>query len=85
MNGTTIKIMKDGKEVEAEVLSIFTLDKFKKDYILYTFNEKQGENIKILASTLVKVSNEEMSFENIKTDEEWIEVKEIIKKLARED
>ena len=77
-----IKVMRDGVEKEAEIIAVFKLEENGKDYILYTFNERQDENIKILASVFTK-EEEGYVFENIKTDEEWEKVKEVIKELAK--
>ncbi len=78
-----ITVVHDGKEKEADVISVFTSEKFNKQYILYTFNEKHKENIKILASTLVK-DKDSYVLEKIKTDEEWEMVKSTIKELAKQ-
>lgn len=74
---------KDGIEKEADVLAVFNSTEFNKDYIIYTFNEKQNEMIKILASTLVE-SEDNYVFEDIATDAEWDMVKKTIKELAKE-
>lgn len=78
-----VVIDKDGKEREAEVLSVFTIEKYKKDYILYTFNEKdENDMVKIYASTLIE--KEDMySFEAIATPEEWATIKDIMREMAQ--
>jgi uncharacterized protein YrzB (UPF0473 family) len=80
---TIVVIDKDGKERQAEVLSVFTIDAFKKDYILYTFDEKdENDMVKIYASTLVE--KEDMySFEAIATPEEWSAIKNIMREMAQ--
>lgn len=78
-----ITVVHDGKEKEADLIAVFTLEKFNKRYILYTFNEKHKENIKILASTLIQ-DKDSYVLEKIKTDEEWEAVKSTIKELAKE-
>jgi uncharacterized protein YrzB (UPF0473 family) len=80
---TIIVIDKDGKEREAEVLSVFELEKFHKDYILYTFNEKnENDMVKIYASTLIE--KEDMySFEAISTPEEWAAIKDLMRQMAQ--
>lgn len=80
---TIVVIDKEGKEREAEVLSVFTVEKYNKDYILYTFNEKDENGmIKIYASTLVE--KEDMySFEAIATPEEWASIKDIMRDMAQ--
>lgn len=80
---TIVVIDKDGKEREAEVLSVFTIEEYSKDYILYTFNEiDENDMIKIYASTLVQ--KEDMySFEAIATPEEWTTIKDIMREMAQ--
>jgi uncharacterized protein YrzB (UPF0473 family) len=80
---TMVVIDKDGKEREAEVLAVFTIEDYKKDYILYSFNERdENDMIKIYASTLIE--KEDMySFEAISTPEEWESIKDIMRELAQ--
>lgn len=73
----------DGTEREGELLAYFDLTSTGKDYMIYTFNEKdEQELVKIYASE-VKVENGIYQFLGIQTDEEWISIKEVIKDLAR--
>ncbi len=78
-----VVIDKDGKERQAEVLSSFTIKEFKKDYILYTFDEKdENDMVKIYASTLIE--KEDMySLEAIATPEEWAAIKNIMREIAQ--
>lgn len=80
---TIVVIDKEGKERQAEVLSVFKIEEFKKEYILYTFNEKdENDMIKIYASTLIE--KEDMySFEAIATPEEWAAIKDIMREMAQ--
>lgn len=80
---TIIVIDKDGKEKKAEVISVFTIDEYKKDYILYTFDEKdENDMVKMYASTLIE--KEDMySFEAIETPEEWVTIKDIMREMAQ--
>ena len=78
-----IKIIKNDVEVDAEIISVFELKEFGKDYILYTFNEEQNGNVKILASTLKK-EEDRYILDNIKTEEEWEKIKKFIRTSAKE-
>ncbi len=79
-----VVIDKDGKEREAEVLSVFKIEEFKNSYILYTFNEIDSNNmIKIYASTLI-VKEDMYSFESIETEPEWNAIKDIMRDLSQE-
>ncbi len=79
-----ITINKNGEQVEAEIIAVFELKEFGKEYILYTFNEEQNENIKILASTF-KTENDIYILDNIKTEEEWEKIKKIIRNFAKSE
>ena len=80
---TIIVIDKDGKEREAEVLSVFTIKKYSKNYILYTFDERdENDMVKIYASTLIE--KEDMySFEAIGTPDEWATIKDVMRQMAQ--
>ena len=77
-----IKVIKDGEEKTAELIATFRLEDFDKDYVLYTFNEKKNDNIKILASTLEK-EDDKYVFSSIASEEEWSAIKEVIKSLSK--
>jgi uncharacterized protein YrzB (UPF0473 family) len=80
---TIVVIDKEGKEREAEVLSIFTIDEYKKDYILYTFDEKdENDMVTIYASTLIE-KDDMYSFEAIATPEEWAAIKDIMREMVQ--
>ncbi len=75
-------VMKDNEEKEVEIISIFRIPEYGKEYVLYTFGEKQKDNIKILASTLVR-EEDGYRFEKIATEAEWTAIKEIIRDLSK--
>ncbi len=77
-----ITVMKNGKETEAEVIALFKLEEFNKDYILYTLGERQNDNVKIIASTFNK-TEDGCTFENVESEAEWSAIKEVIKDLAK--
>ena len=69
----------------AEILREFTIKKYNKDYILYTLNEiDENEMIKIYASELIKKDNM-YSLGAISSDEEWVAVKEVMKNIAKSE
>ena len=48
---TIVVLDESGNEKEAEILSAFTIKKYNKNYILYTLNEvDENEMVKIYAS-----------------------------------
>lgn len=76
----TITIMNNGNETKANIIASFTLDEFKKDYIIYTFEDSnENEMLKIHTSTLIE-TKDNYQLEKIETEEEW----QAIKKFMRE-
>lgn len=72
-----------GQQLEADIVTVFTLNENKKDYIVYTFNEKKGDNIKTYTSR-IREENGEFYFDPITDDSEWLKVKDVIIDLAEE-
>lgn len=85
-NKKTIVVLDEaGNEKEAEILSAFTINKYNKDYILYTLNEvDENEMVKIYASELIEKDNM-YSLGAIESDEEWTAVKEVMKSIAKSE
>ena len=82
---TMVVLDESGNEKEAEVLSAFSVKKYNKNYILYTLNEvDENEMIKISASELIEKDNM-YSLGAIESDEEWAAVKEVMKEVAKSE
>jgi len=82
---TMIVLDESGNEKEAEVLSAFSVKKYNKNYILYTLNEvDENEMVKIYASELIEKDNM-YSLGAIESDEEWTAVKEVMKEIAKSE
>ena len=82
---TIIVLDESGNEKEAEILSAFSIKKYNKNYILYTLNEvDENEMIKIYASELIEKDNM-YSLGAIESDEEWTAVKEVMKEVAKSE
>ena len=82
---TIVVIDESGNEKEAEILSAFTIKKCNKNYILYTLNEvDENEMVKIYASELIEKDNM-YSLGAISSDEEWASVKEVMKDIAKSE
>lgn len=63
-----------GNEVSYEILLAFYLYKTDKHYLVYTDNKKDKEgNLKVYAA--IYYPNDNTKLENIKTKEEWDEVR----------
>lgn len=82
---TIIVLDESGNEKEAEILSAFSIKKYNKNYILYTLNEvDENEMVKIYASELIEKDNM-YSLGAIESDEEWTSVKEVMKEVAKSE
>lgn len=82
---TIIVLDESGNEKEAEILSAFSIKKYNKNYILYTLNEvDENEMVKIYASELIEKDNM-YSLGAIESDEEWTAVKEVMKEVAKSE
>lgn len=82
---TIVVLDESGNEKEAEILSAFTVKKYNKNYILYTLNEvDENEMVKIYASELIEKDNM-FSLGTIDSDEEWTAVKEVMKEIAKSE
>jgi len=84
-NKTVNLVNQDGTIVSAEVILYFRLEKTNKDYVIYTKNEKDEKGlISIYASVLSNINNEYF-LENIDSDDEWNQIKDIMKKIVSEN
>lgn len=73
----------EGEEVEAEVLIFFGLESTQKKYLVYTYNEKDKNNmITVYASTFVE-EGDKFYLEAIATDTEWEQVKEVMRQTIK--
>lgn len=75
----------DGQERVGDILMRITLESTGKKYLLYTFNEVDEKDLEtIYASTIVLKDGEEV-LEDIATDEEWTEIKKIMKETIKQN
>ena len=73
----------EGEEVEAEVLIFFGLDSTQKKYLVYTYNEKDKNNmITVYASTYIE-EGDKFYLDAIATDAEWEQVKEVMRQTIK--
>lgn len=81
MNKRTLKIVdNDGREIEYEVLLVFTLRKTGKNYVVYTDNTVDDNgNLNVFASIYFK--EDDGRLEQIETEEEWNEIEKRLKKI----
>ena len=72
----------NGEEVEAEVLLCFELEKTGKNYILYTFNEVDAQNMETIHASVIKENETGYQLDVIPEDE-WKSVKEVMREIIR--
>lgn len=66
-----------GEQIQADVITSFKLQNNNQKYIVYTFNEKNNDNIKTYVSKIIEQENG-IYFESIIDEEEWKMVREAI-------
>ncbi|MBR2840551.1 MAG: DUF1292 domain-containing protein [Bacilli bacterium] len=72
----------NGEEVEAEVLLCFELEKTGKNYILYTFNEVDAQNMETIHASVIRENETGYQLDVIPEDE-WKSVKEVMREIIR--
>lgn len=82
MDKTFYVINEDGIRVDAKVLSKFKLSN-NKDYITYTYNETNPDGMVKIYVTGMSLDNGIYTYSEIGTDEEWNDIKTVLKTLAR--
>lgn len=65
-----------GAQVQADVVMAFKLDNNQK-YIVYTFNERDNDNIKTYVSK-IREENNGIYFDSINDEDEWKKVRSAI-------
>lgn len=66
-----------GQKIQADVITSFILKNNNQKYIVYTFNERDNDNIKTYVSR-IREEMGEVYFESITDEEEWKMVREAI-------
>lgn len=83
-NKKVLSILKeDGTKEEVELLICFEFNDTKKEYAVYTRNEKdENGNITIYVSNIDR-SNEIPKMRAIENDEEWSRIKDVLRELSK--
>ncbi len=71
-----------GQKVDADIITVFKVNSTDKDYIVYTFNEKDDNNNYKTYTSRLRETNGQYFLDAITDDNEWQEVKNIIVKIA---
>ena len=78
-------IAEDGTMEEVEVILAFEFKDTKKEYVIYTKNERdENENITIYVSNVDR-SSEEPKLVGIDDEEEWNRVKDVLRELSKSE
>ena len=82
MNNIINVFDEDGNSFEVEVLDIFSVEGYDKDYVLYTRNKEIDENnIEVMVSILTE-NNGQYSLLNIEDDKEWDTVQKALDEIG---
>ena len=73
-----------GTKKDAERLSIFKLKESDKKYIVYTFNEVDENDMIKLYVAILNDKDGVYSLKNITDSDEWIKVKDAMRKIAKD-
>ena len=74
----------NGEEAEAEILLCFELETTGKKYILYTFNEIDSKNMETIHASVLTENEQGYQLDKIPEDE-WKEVKEVMREVIRNE
>ena len=76
-------VNEDGTEEEVEVVVAFEFKDNKKEYVVYTKNEKDENNNIIVYVSNVDRSNGEPNLVGVEDENEWARVKDVLRELAK--
>lgn len=78
-------VAEDGSVEEVEIILAFEFKDTKREYVIYTKNEKDdNENITIYVS-YVDRSSGEAKLVGIEDEEEWSRVKDVLRELSKDE
>ncbi len=81
------KIMKivsnDGSSEDVEVVFAFEFKDTKKEYVIYTKNERDEDNNITVYVSNVDRSNGETKLLGVESEEEWNRIKDVLRELAK--
>lgn len=78
-------IKEDGTKEKVELLICFTFNDTKKEYVVYTRNEKdENGNVTVYISSVDR-SGEIPKMGAIESDEEWSKIKDVLRELSKND
>lgn len=85
-NKKILSILKeDGTKEEVELLICFAFNDTKKEYVVYTKNEKdENGNITIYVSSINR-DGKTPKMGAVESDEEWSKIKDVLRELSKND
>lgn len=76
-------VLEDGTIDEAELLFAFEFNDTKKEYVVYTKNEKdENGNITIYVSSVIR-DGDHVKLGSIETDDDWSRIKDVLRELSK--
>lgn len=75
----------DGLSEEAEVVFAFEFKDNKKEYVIYTKNERDEDNNITVYVSNVDRSNGETRLLGVESEEEWNRIKDVLRELAKSE
>lgn len=76
-------VLDDGSVDEVELLFAFEFNDTKKEYAVYTKNEKdESGNITIYVSSVIR-DGENVKFGSVETDDDWSRIKDVLRELSK--
>ena len=78
-------IKDDGTQEEVELIISFVFNDTKKEYVVYTRNEKDDNGNTTLYVSSVDRSGDIPKMGGVETDDEWSRIKDVLRELAKND
>lgn len=75
----------DGLSEEVEVVFAFEFKDNKKEYVIYTKNERDEDNNITVYISNVDRSNGETRLLGVESEEEWNRIKDVLRELAKSE
>lgn len=78
-------VAEDGSVEEVEVILAFEFKDTKKEYVIYTKNEKdENDNITVYVSNVDRTSGEPKLL-GVEDEEEWSKIKDVLRELSKSE
>lgn len=75
----------DGTMIQADVLLYFTLKTTGKDYVIYSFNETDQNDMMTIYTSIVTKNGEQLVLSKIQDENEWNQVKDVMRQVIKEN